>query len=154
MHPAGELPSRALAECAVFEEDEERGILIMRDLQTLDGENARPLEVVGRVRRMAEDGSPLEGAPAGPLVRLSKVSEWSVEYDELTVTVWVSTATADYKLVSPAPLYAQMWEVLMRKTAIVSAVVSDQRTAVGINGRRVRSSSINQATRVDSSISP
>ena len=36
--------------------------------------------------------------PPGPLVRLTGVREWSVEYDELNVTIWVSTDVADYKL--------------------------------------------------------
>ena len=55
-------------------------------------------------------------------MRLTGVTEWSVEYDELSVTVWVSTATADYKLLSPAPLYANMWAVLQRKAALAARV--------------------------------
>ena len=45
-----------------------------------------------------------------------EVSEWSVEYDELIVTVWASTAAADYKLISAAPLYKAFWETMTRKT--------------------------------------
>ena len=134
--PVGELPSRALLECAVFAEDAERGgRLIMQDLQCLDAEPATPLDVVGRVALMSEDGNPIPNASpgnscahsrrpvcstdqsvspihhAGPLIRLCGVTEWSVEYDELAVTVWVSTSVADYKLVSAAPLYKPIWKV-------------------------------------------
>ena len=35
-------------------------------------------------------------------MRLTGVPEWSVEYDQLTVVIWVSTAVADYKLLAPA----------------------------------------------------
>ena len=44
------------------------------------------------------------------------ISEWSVEYDELTVTIWISTKQADYKLLSAAPEYLAVWQALQRKT--------------------------------------
>ena len=122
LHPAGELPSRAMSGCGVFEENGAR--MVMRDLQSLDAEDPPALDVVGRVLLLDENGEPIEGAPPGPFVRLVGVREWSVEYDELRVTVWVSTATADYKLLSPAPLYAELWAVLQRKTALAARVMA------------------------------
>ena len=62
---------------------------------------------------VSADPSPADDT--GPLVRLD-VSEWSVEYDELLVTVWASTSSADYKLLSAAPIYRQFWQTLQRKT--------------------------------------
>ena len=54
-----ELPARALVECAVFAEDAARGgCLVMHDLQSLDSPEPPPLDVVGRVTRLLEDGSP------------------------------------------------------------------------------------------------
>ena len=53
--------------------------------------------------------------PPGPLARLD-ISEWSVEYDELVVTIWVSTEKADYKLISAAPEYLELWQTLQLKT--------------------------------------
>ena len=124
INPNGELPMRGLAECAVFEEEPERGVLLMRDLQVLDGDEPTPLDIVGRVTALAEDGSPRQGGPAGPVVRLSAVTEWSVEYADEMVIVWVSTETADYKLLSPAPQYTPLWEVLQRKTALAARVLA------------------------------
>ena len=124
INPNGELPMRGLAECAVFEEEPERGVLLMRDLQVLDGDEPTPLDIVGRVTALAEDGSPRQGGPAGPVVRLSAVTEWSVEYADEMVIVWVSTETADYKLLSPAPQYTNLWEVLQRKTALAARVLA------------------------------
>ena len=115
---------RALVECAVFAEDVETGILMMRDLETLDTEPPPPLDVVGRIMILGEDGLAFPDVEPGAFVRLSGVKEWSVEYDELTVTVWVSTETADYKLLSPAPLYAPLWEVLQRKAALAARVLA------------------------------
>ena len=64
--PAGDLPSRAFIECAVFAEDVERdGVLVMHDLQSLDADNPPALDVVGRVVLLAEDGSRLPGTPPG-----------------------------------------------------------------------------------------
>jgi len=57
-------------------------------------------------------------------VRLCGVQEWSVEYDELNVTVWVSTATADYKLLSPALTYEPLWTPLQRKTALAARAIA------------------------------
>ena len=121
VHPAGDLPSRALIEAGIFEDTGAR--LLMRDLQTLDGESPPPLDVVGRVVLLTEEGTQLESAPPGPLVRLTGVREWSVEYDELNVTIWVSTDVADYKLFTPAPLYANMWAVLQRKAALAARLL-------------------------------
>lgn len=57
-------------------------------------------------------------------MRLSAVSEWSVEYgDDLDVTIWVSTATADYKLLSSSALYSNLWATLQRKTALAARVI-------------------------------
>ena len=53
-------------------------------------------------------------------MRLTGVPEWSVEYDELTVVLWVSTAVADYKLLAPAAQYEAFWQVLRRKTALAA----------------------------------
>ena len=64
--PAGDLPSRALVECAVFAEDAERGgALVMHDLQSLDADEPPALDVVGRVVHLGEDGRPLPDAAAG-----------------------------------------------------------------------------------------
>ncbi len=71
LHPAGDLPSRALTACGVFEELGAR--LVMRDLQCLDGEAPPSLDVVGRVVLLTEDGDPQEDAPPGPFVRLTGV---------------------------------------------------------------------------------
>ena len=79
--------------------------------------------MVGRVVLLTEEGTQLESAPPGPLVRLTGVREWSVEYDELNVTIWVSTDVADYKLFTPAPLYANMWAVLQRKAALAARLL-------------------------------
>ena len=125
--PAGDLPTRALSAAAVFQEDAATGALLMRDLQLLDSASTPPpaVDVVGRVTRLSEDGDAVPDAPgdAGLLVRLSGVREWSVEYEELKVTVWVSTESADYKLLSPAPLYAPTWAVLQRKAALAARVL-------------------------------
>ena len=123
-NPGGELPMRALVECAVFTEDAETGALLMRDLQTLDADPQPALDVVGRIMILGEDGLAFPNVQPGAFVRLSGVKEWSVEYDELAVTVWVSTETADYKLLSPAPLYAPLWEVLQRKAALAARVLA------------------------------
>ena len=65
-----ELPSRALVECAVFAEDNERGgCLVMHDLQSLDSETPPPLDVVGRVTLLAEDGNPDPDSVPGACAR-------------------------------------------------------------------------------------
>ena len=61
---------------------------------------------------------------AGPTVRLTGVPEWSVEYDQLTVVIWVSTAVADYKLLAPAAPYEPFWQVLQRKTALAARAIA------------------------------
>ena len=121
--PSGELPSRALTSCMVVAEDS-GGMLELRDLESLDAESPPPVEVVGHVTRLAEDGSPVLDIPPGPLVRLCGVTEWSVEYDDLAVTVWVSTTTADYKLISAAPLYEALWQELQCKTTLAARVIA------------------------------
>ena len=60
-------------------------------------------------------GTELVPALAGPVVRV-QAREWSVEYDQLTVTVWISSELADYKLLSPARDYAFLWNRLQHKT--------------------------------------
>ena len=61
-----DLPARALVECAVFAEDAARGgCLVMHDLQSLDAPEPPPLDVVGRVTRLNEDGSPDPNAAPG-----------------------------------------------------------------------------------------
>ena len=69
----------------------------LKDLQTLDAEDPPPVDVVGKAVPLGEDGHPFPGVVPGPFVRLTGVHEWSVEYDELTVIVWVSTETASHK---------------------------------------------------------
>ncbi len=56
-------------------------------------------------------------------MRLTGVPEWSVEYDQLTVVIWVSTAVADYKLLAPAAPYEPFWQVLQRKTALAARAI-------------------------------
>ena len=85
----------------------------------LDDPQPPSLDVVGRLTKLGDEGEPLEGEP-GPIVRLTGVPEWSVEYDELTVVLWVSTAVADYKLLTPAAQYDAFWQVLRRKTALAA----------------------------------
>ena len=75
-------------------------------------------------------------------MRLSGVTEWSVEYDELTVTVWVSTSVADYKLLSPAPLYSALWEVLQRKTALAARVIALLQEDPTLNFKGLRTQTI------------
>ena len=57
-------------------------------------------------------------------MRLTGVPEWSVEYDQLTVVIWVSTAVADYKLLAPAAPYEPFWQVLQRKTALAARAIA------------------------------
>ena len=110
-----ELPCRTLVEVGVFEEAGD--MLLVRDLQSLDMSEPPALHVVGRIVHPGDNGPRF-------LVRAS-VREWSIEYDEeLHVTIWVSTATADYKLLSPAPPYANMWAVLQRKAALAARVTA------------------------------
>ncbi|KAL1503712.1 hypothetical protein AB1Y20_012185 [Prymnesium parvum] len=141
-----ELPTRGLSDCVVVEELESG--MELRDLEVLDGEQPARIVVFGRLARLSEDGAPVPptaesaastdlgahgGAPlpaeedaraveSGPLVRL-EVKEWSVEYDELAVTVWVSTARADYKLLSAAPPYEALWRTLQRKTVVAARAI-------------------------------
>ena len=49
----GELPTRGLADVAVFEESAS-GLLLLRDLHLLDADDAPPLFVVGRAVRLPE----------------------------------------------------------------------------------------------------
>lgn len=114
---ASDLPTRALSGVVIFEQDADS--LFLRDLDMLDDPQPPSLDVVGRLTKLGDEGEPLEGEP-GPLVRLSGVPEWSVEYDELTVVLWVSTAVADYKLLAPAAQYDAFWQVLRRKTALAA----------------------------------
>lgn len=100
---SGELPSRSLSSVVVFEAIGDRQRL--RDLQALDGPDPPPLTLVGRLTRLSAEGEPVAEEPAGPLVRVT-AAEWSIEYDELAVTIWVSTHAADYRLLSPGPQYA------------------------------------------------
>ena len=114
---ASDLPTRALSGVVVFEEAADS--LFLRDLDMLDDPQPPSLDVVGRLTKLGDEGEPLEGEP-GPIVRLTGVPEWSVEYDELTVVLWVSTAVADYKLLTPAAQYDAFWQVLRRKTALAA----------------------------------
>ena len=99
---AGELPTRALSGALIFQASGDT--LTLCDLDVLDGKPPTPVDVVGRLTKIDPVMDPVPGAELGPTVRLTGVTEWSVEYDELDVTVWVSTSVADYKLLSPAPL--------------------------------------------------
>ena len=142
----GGLPARTLVEVVVFEPCDGRQMLC--DLQALDAMPQRPLIVVGRLTApptpAASDGEGSgggggegggecggessgggEGAAAarGPLVRLVP-SEWSVEYDHLQASVWVSTATADYRLLSPSVEYEPLWTLLVRRTALAARAIA------------------------------
>ena len=117
---AGELPTRALSEVVVFHMVD--GMLTLQDLEVLDGEEPVPLNVVGRLTKIDKIMDPIPGDELGPTVHLTGVTEWSLEYDNLNVTVWVSSATADYKLVSAAPAYASIWAVLDKKALLPSRI--------------------------------
>ena len=118
---ASDLPTRALSGVVVFEQDADS--LFLRDLDMLDDPQPPTLDVVGRLTKLGDEGEPVEGEP-GPIVRLTGVPEWSVEYDELTVVIWVSTAVADYKLLAPAAQYDAFWQVLRRKTALAARSIA------------------------------
>ena len=53
-HAAGDLPSRALSCCVVFEEL--GGIQTLRDLQCLDADEPPSIDVVGRIAGLNDDG--------------------------------------------------------------------------------------------------
>ena len=119
---AGELPTRALSDALILQVSGET--LTLCDLEVLDGKTPGPVDVIGRLTRIDKVMDPVADAELGPNVRLRGVTEWSVEYDALTATVWVSTATADYKLVRPAPAYAKLWEDLELKTLLSARAIA------------------------------
>lgn len=119
---AGELPTRALSDALIFQVSGEE--LTLCDLEVLDGKTPIQVDVIGRLTRIDKVMDPVADAELGPNVRLRGVTEWSVEYDALTATVWVSTATADYKLVRPAPAYAKLWEGLELKTLLSARAIA------------------------------
>lgn len=119
---AGELPTRALSDALIFQASGDE--LTLCDLEVLDGKTPTPVDVIGRITRIDKVMDPVPDAELGPNVRLRGVTEWSVEYDALTATVWVSTATADYKLVRPAPAYAKLWEELELKTLLSARAIA------------------------------
>ena len=90
---AGELPTRALSDALIFQASGDE--LTLCDLEVLDAKTPTPVDVIGRITRIDKVMDPVPDAELGPNVRLRGVTEWSVEYDALTATVWVSTATAD-----------------------------------------------------------
>lgn len=57
--------------------------------QVLDGAEPPQLTVLGYLTKLAEEGEPEPMQAPGPFVSLL-LEEWSVEYDELNVVVWVS----------------------------------------------------------------
>ena len=119
---AGELPTRALSDALIFQASGDE--LTLCDLEVLDAKTPTPVDVIGRITRIDKVMDPVPDAELGPNVRLRGVTEWSVEYDALTATVWVSTATADYKLVRPAPAYAKLWEELELKTLLSARAIA------------------------------
>ena len=136
---AGELPTRALSDALIFQVSGET--LTLCDLEVLDGDSPSPVDVVGRLTKIDKVMDPVQGAELGPNVRLSGVTDWSVEYDALSATVWVSTATADYKLVRPAPAYATLWESLERKTLLSArsiALITEHSTGWTSHGTQGR----------------
>ena len=128
---AGELPTRALSGVVAFEVAGSE--LTLRDLEALDGRKDKdkdkerppvPLDIVGQLTKIDKVMDPVPGAELGPAVRLTGVTEWSVEYDGLAAMVWVSTATADYRLVSTSPPYAPLWQELELKTLLAARCIS------------------------------
>ena len=141
--PGGELPTRGLADVAVFEESAS-GLLLLRD-STLDADDAPPLFVVGRAVRLPEPerraarrrrrragraaaaavgGGGGGGGGGGRRAAGAPRAQGVVEYDELHAVVWASTEAADYRLLSARRAVRPCLPRMRRKTAVANECIA------------------------------